>query len=464
MKNGVNDMPSNMTSIDFDLIRGWISEHLKTPNDIVRSEGRNVIVNTEFGLKSFTIPKLTEINKEDWKKSWLNVYKSCLDALQLKVNRIYVVGRREGYIVQVSPNEIRVGVSIIKISDDYGSVAYARALEKIINTYNKLKSEEARRVKESSINVNHSTINIGDSNKMVTNMYKVNSNMVSAKKETVKPIVADSKELGKSRLNDFDCVKAPSVKSEPVSNDDNTVKSVRMAMPSVSVKEPVEKVQVSEENKKQVVIQKIPDNVSLDKTDCEEYRDQSLVIATCMSVKNGDGIFRDNIDIIRDTLPNVTIGSFISGKSTNLDQAVKESNRMLKLLNDCKVSKLVIYEINNDYVISHLKKKEDIILIMQACLKICDDLVSSNYYPIVCMDFDTYENLRSVAHSYLNKYPVIKCVTPKQKDMVSNKDDILYMNPSKDTDALMVSNINMQTNIGDIPRNTIKESLNAQAA
>ena len=135
MKEEVNEM----TNVNFDLIRGWISEHLKMPNDIVHSHGRNVIVNTEIGLKEITIPKLTEENKEEWKKVWFDVFEACLDVLQSKVNRIYVAGRREGYIVQASPNEVRVGVTIIKISDDHNSVAYARALEKIISTYNKIK-------------------------------------------------------------------------------------------------------------------------------------------------------------------------------------------------------------------------------------------------------------------------------------------------------------------------------------
>jgi len=60
MKEEVNEM----TNVNFDLIRGWISEHLKMPNDIVHSHGRNVIVNTEIGLKEITIPKLTEENKK----------------------------------------------------------------------------------------------------------------------------------------------------------------------------------------------------------------------------------------------------------------------------------------------------------------------------------------------------------------------------------------------------------------
>jgi len=160
MKEAVNDMPSNMTSINFDLIKGWISEHLKMPNNIVHSVGRNVIVTTETGPKEFTIPKLTETNKEQWQKAWIDVYEACLKTLQLKVNNIYVTGKKEGYIVQISPNEVRVGITIIKIVDDYGSVAYTRALEKIIFTYDKIKKEEARMASESSLNVNRSTIKI----------------------------------------------------------------------------------------------------------------------------------------------------------------------------------------------------------------------------------------------------------------------------------------------------------------
>lgn len=463
MKEEVKDI----TNINFDLIRGWISEHLKTPNDIVHSEGRSVIVHTETGMKEFTIPKLTEENKEDWKQVWFDVYESCLDALQLKVNRIYVVGRREGYIVQASPNEVRVGVSIIKIADDHNSVAYARALENIISTYNKIKEEEARLTNASPINVNHSTIKIDNPNKPVTTMYKVDTDIAKPIKEETPAVMV------------------PKVEVKPVTPE-NTVKSVRMAMPKPVVtpnevkltdlqappkpeneeklerisKPVVEKPREVRQNndKHQVIVQKIPGNLSLDKTECENYREQSLVIVTCMSVKNGDGVFRDNIEMLRNNIPNIEIGAFISGKSTNTDQAIKETTRMVKLLDECNVSKLVIYEINNDYITNHLKKKECIESIMEAADGICDTLVDANYYPILCMDFDTYENIQRVFPEYQEKYPIIRCVTPKQKDMVSSQDDILYMNPSSDSDALMVSDIDMQTSLKNIPNGVMRET------
>lgn len=463
MKEEVNEM----TNLNFDLIRGWISEHLKMPNDIVHSQGRNVIVNTEIGLKEFTVPKLTEENKEEWKKVWFDVFEACLDALQSKVNRIYVTGRREGYIVQVSPNEVRVGVTIIKISDDHNSVAYARALEKIISTYNKIKEEEAKLTRFSPINVNHSTIKIDNPNKTVTNMYRINT----APKREEKSIIPDAPKEERPVVpvtpikEETPAVIVPKMTPTPVPQD--TVKSVRMEMPKPLPTKEVEtrprviekpKEKTDDSPKHQVIIQKIPGNLSLDKTECENYREQSLVIVTCMSVKNGDGVFRDNIEMLRNNIPNIEIGSFISGKSTNPDQAIKEATRMLKLLDECKVSKVVIYEINNDYITTHLKKKECIESIIEAADGICDSLVDANYYPILCMDFDTYENIKTIIPDYQEKYPIIRCITPKQKDMVSSKDDILYMNPSSDSDALMVSDFDMKTNLNNIPNNMMKES------
>ncbi len=445
MKETVNDMPSNMTKIDFDLIRGWISEHLKTPNEIVHSEGRNVIVSTELGLKEFTIPRLSEDNKVAWKKSWLDVYDACLDALQLKVNRIYLAGKKEGYIIQTSPNEVRVGLTIIKIADDHNSVAYARALEKIISTYKKIKEEEAKRINSSPISVNRSTINIGASDKAVANMYKVGNDISTVKEKVVTPKV----ELPKQET----------ILKTPLKHEEDRVSTVRMAMPKPIVEERKPKEENSD--KRQVIIQKIPDNVSLDKNDCEIYKTQPLVIASCVSVKNGDGVFRDNIDILRENIPNISIGSFIRGKSTNTDQAEKETTRMLKLLNECQVSKLVIYEINNDYIANHLKKKDCIEEIMEAANNICAVLMEEKYYPILCMDLDTYESIKTVLPEYKEKYPIIKCVTPKQKDMVSNSDDILYMNPSSDSDAVMVYDENMQTSLRTIPQ---KESYSNQIA
>ena len=154
-----NERINEQNTIDFDSISGWISKKLKTPNDIVRCENRTVIINTVKGIKQIEIPKISD-SKTEWKNAWLKVYQLCLDSLQLKVNHIYNVGKREGIISQISEDEVVVGTNIIKIPIDYNSVAYARALERIISSYNAVKIEAERNKNVSPITVNRTSIKI----------------------------------------------------------------------------------------------------------------------------------------------------------------------------------------------------------------------------------------------------------------------------------------------------------------
>ncbi len=431
MENGMSD---NLINVDFDSIRKWISEHLKSPNDIVHSEGRNVIINTEMGDKYINIPKLTALNKNEWKRAWLDVYESCLDTLQLKVNRIYSIGRREGYISQNGANEVKVGSFVIHIPYDYNSVEYAESLEKIISIYNTVKEREQKtKVYTAPIAVNHTTVKIDNPDELLA---KMRAHMAAKNVEPAPNIT----------------VKA--AHRVPEVTNDNTVNTVRMNLQKNE--EPV----VNNHTK----IHKIPDNVLIDKEDCDLYRNQSLVIASCTSVKHGDGLFRDNIEILKEIIPGINIGSFISGKANNIDQAIKEGGKILRLLNDVNVTDFVIYEVNNDFINSHLKKKETIQDSINAAYKMCDILKEGNYAPVLCMDYDTYENIKNIMNIYEKDYPIIKCITSKQKDLIKENNDILYMNPSNDTDVIMISSSAIKTKMENVPETIIRESYSRQIA
>ncbi len=429
-------------TIDFDAISGWISKKLKTPNDIVRCENRTVIVNVAKGIKQIEIPKIAD-GKAEWRNAWLKVYELCLDALQLKVNHIYNVGKREGIIAQNGVDEVRVGTTIIRIPEDYNSVGYARALEKIIGAYNMTKAEQEKLKNASPISVNHTSVKIDNPQELMTQKYK----SVPASDARVPKISVASEQAMQPK--------------EIVKKDDNRVKAVRLKLKRHD--EPVPDIVPSEVIQDQMIIHKIPANVSIDNDDCGIYRNQPLIIASCASVKHGDGIFRDNIDVLRENIPDTAIGSFISGKSVNIEQAIKEAMRMIKLLNSCDVTKCVIYELNNDYINDNLQNKDAINEIVTAALKICDILKDSEFYPILCMDIDTYEHIKEQIEA-INNYPILKCVTPKQKALAKEEDDIIYMNPSSDTDIITIFNRELQTNLVDIPKKQIRESRMRQAA
>lgn len=441
---------SKSVSFEFEQISRWVSERLNDPNnDFVHYKNRDVYIKTEVGEKKIVIP--SKENIEDWQKAWVNVFDMCLYALQMKVNTIYRVGRKEGLIEQVSPNEIKVGNSIVKIPDNDMSVNYAKSLEEIINLYTKLKISEKR---SSPIAVKLSHITIDNPDKVASSI-KTNVNTVSVPSVSA---VAQN-ELMTGTVLEPKLTTAVYPKKTEMSNDEHRVNTVRMTMTNKSEKKMTEN---SVSTGRHLEIQKIPMNMLLDKDDCEKYRNQPLVVATCTSVKNDD-VYRDNIDMLKTSVPSVAIGSFISGKAINDEQAAKEATRMLKLLNDCGVSKLVIYEINNDYISNHLDKPGNVGVAVESAFKICDVLADGSYYPILCMDLETFESIKEVLPDFKEKYPIIKCITPKQKDLITPSDDILYMNPSSDNDMIRVSSSLVQTNLQEIPKKTVRESYSMAA-
>lgn len=444
-----NNNTSKNGSFEFEQISRFISERLNDPNnDFVHYKNRDVYIKTEVGEKKIVIP--SKENMAEWQRAWVNVFEVCLYALQMKVNNIYRSGKKEGYIEEINQNEVRVGDIHVKIPDDHMTVNYARSLEKIINLYNTLKVNEKR---NSPIAVKLTHITIDNPDKVVSSI-RTNVNTVS---------VSSTSNISQSGLMTgvVSEPKATVVKPRKVEmpHDERRVNTVRMTMTN----KPTEEVTVKPTNTgKQLEIQKIPMNMLLDKSDCEKYREQSLVVATCSSVKN-DGVYRDNIDMLKASVPSVSIGSFISGKAVNDEQALKEATRMLRLLNDCGVSKLVIYEVNNAYINDRLDKLENVEAAVESAFKICDVLADGSYYPILCMDLETAENIKTVLPGFKERYPIIKCVTPKQKELITPSDDILYMNPSSDNDMIRISNSLVQTNLQEIPKKTVRESYSMAA-
>ena len=138
----------------------------------------------------------------------------------------------------------------------------------------------------------------------------------------------------------------------------------------------------------------------------------------------------------------------------------QQSKKIQKEKNDLVDEMLQKFD---DYINDNLQNKDAINEIVTAALKICDILKDSEFYPILCMDIDTYEHIKEQIEA-INNYPILKCVTPKQKALAKEEDDIIYMNPSSDTDIITIFNRELQTNLVDIPKKQIRESRMRQAA
>lgn len=444
-QNG-NNMTNNVIDANFNIISRFLSGALRNAefSDIIRSEGRTVFVSTAKGTKQIVIPeKNTHI--VEWKQAWLAVFDNYLKALDDKVGSLFVHSK---YIKEVGDYGVKVGNNpVIQIPNDYNSVAYANALEEVIKQHNKVQKAEAAQlhVKQMSpIIVSSTSVQIENPEKIIASSptyadVNLQATNVGQASNVNMNVATPTLQNSAAAVNDAGHDVKPMPNPNKLVIDKHRVQTQRMPMPKKVNEERV----IQEENDSELLtISKIPADLSLDKNDCSALNNQRVMV-TCTGVKHGDGLFRDNIDMLRENTENVQIESFVSGTATNLEQATKEVTRMLKMLTDCQVGKLVVYEMNNDFILNHEKKPEAIKECLVAAEKICDVLVSEGYRPLLCCDLQVSELIGTILPDYHFKYPLIKCVTVKQKDLIEGE-DIVYMNPSQDMDLLMIKTSNLQ--------------------
>lgn len=431
---------TNIIDEHFKTISRFLSDALRNADfkEIIRSEGRIVFVNTAKGMREIRIPE-KNANILMWKQAWLDVFSYYLDALDAKVGSLFV---KCHYIKEVGKNQVKVGnYPIIQIPTDYNSVDYARALENIIIYNNRFQKEmvaKASSTKEAPIIVKSTSVQIDNPEKAMAQAgldftpglqsAKLGANSLSTSNPVVSTL-ASSVSMSNGQAKEV----------KPLVNDKHRVQAQRIPMPTKINELPKTEVEEASET---MTISKIPADLSLDKTDCAELSDQQVIV-TCTGVKHGDGLFRDNVDMLKEYATNVQIESFVSGRATTLEQAVKEATKMIKMLNDCQIDNLVIYEINNDFILEHKQKPEAVQECLMAAEKICDALMSENYRPVMCCDLVVDELIRNTFPDYKAKYPVIKCATVKQKDLIDG-DDIVYLNPSSDMDLVMINTTGLQ--------------------
>ena len=451
-QNG-NNMTNNVIDANFNIISHFLSSALRNVefSDIIRSEGRTVFVSMAKETKQIVIPeKNTHII--EWKQAWLAVFENYLKALDDKVGSLFMNSK---YIKEVGDYGVKVGNHpVIQIPNDYNSVAYANALEEIIKQHNKVQRAEMAKLhtkQMSPIIVNSTSVQIDNPEKIIANSsaysnVNLQATMINSPSSVNVSNVAPTLQNLATTVSNVEHNNVKQMPNSKVVVDKHRVQTQRMPMPKKVNEERI----VKEETESSLMtISKIPADLSIDKSDCRAV-DNQRVMVTCTGVKHGDGLFRDNIEVLREKTENVQIESFISGMATNLEQATKEATKMLKMLNDCQVGKLVVYEMNNDFILNHEKKPEAIKECLLAAEKICDVLVNEGYRPLLCCDLQVSELIGMIVPDYHFKYPLIKCATVKQKDLIADE-DIVYMNPSQDMDLIMINTSNLQEYIDYVP-------------
>lgn len=363
----------------------WLQGELKKPNNFIWDEGRKVMVNTQNGVDVIDIP--SKEDKTGFLNAWLKVYNTCLATLDIDV-KIICLKRNH---VRKTYNQVVVGnYTPVAIPDDTTSVAYITALEAIINNYKDLYSKR---------------------NSAPTPVVKFQKHEV-----TLKP------------------VEAPMMKPEPMPTKPKVVSHI-----SDKLREEVKKEIKKESVYNTIKGEKIPDGDKLTKGDIENLKDASFVLATCTHLDKDANTFIYNVEKCMEN--GLNIGAYLNGKATDTDSAVKDSKKIIKLLNGIDIKGPVVYEINLDYLKNH-DSEEDLDNMIKAYNGVASVLIENGYHVLISTDLDTGVLLeRQIKRKNIpNVFPLVYRVVPREMDSLFENSSYVLMDPQHEYDIVKIVN------------------------
>ena len=364
----------------------WLQAKLLQADNFIRDEGRKVLVDTQDGVDVIEIPP--KENREDFIKAWLKVYNTCLATLDIDV-KIICLKRKH---VRKQYNQIIVGTfPPVQLPENTKSVEYIEALEKVISNYNKLLASLEKNVMP----------------------FKVEKHEV-----TLKPVEPEKAEkLEKAEVIDS-------------SNEKNMEKPI---------------IDEDEEVKEVIKGQKISDGEKLSKIDCSHLKEENnpFVLVTCTHLDKDENTFLSNAEMCEEM--GIPIGAYINGKAKNPDGAIKDSKKILKLLNGINVVGPVVYEINLDYLRTH-DSSDEIKEVIEAYNGVAGILTESGYHVLVATDLDTGVLLeREIKSDNIpSVYPMIYRIVPRELEQMPDNASYVLMDPQYDNDIVKIVNPNFK--------------------
>ena len=390
------------TNISFSVIKTWIQDHLKKQNTLLHCNNaeRKIVIHTITGYKYIKIPPKTDANKEEWIKSWIKVYQTCLDALEEKVQFLCM---NDPLVSHVSGYKIRVGEKTIILPSDVNDVTYMNTLEEIVNLYDLLKKQEKEKQKN---------------------------------KPEEKPIVVSYRTVQ---------IDKPSL-LVPEEKTEKAVEVVRIPDPNLELKKSIEDakeaINKARNTYNKIRCQKIADDDLLSKTDCNRFKEQndSYVLVTCTNLNKGEDIFIANADLcMQEKIP---MGAFISGKAINKEQGDNESKKIIKLLSNYKMQGPILYEINNTEIRNNHNDNDKILSIVDTSFQVADELSKMGYKILICMDLDIEKIIKNVHNiirpNFEPKYKSILRILPREKEDIDESKSTVLMDPIYDYDIVTI--------------------------
>ena len=393
----------------------WIDSELKAGR-FLKTRGREVLVSvpnsTSFNIIS--IPRKEEYI--DYIKSWVNVYNKSLDYLEGSLNAAclenkFIKRDNSGWTIPIQVNGTFQRQVIKWPTFNPESAEYAKELQRILNTYNNLKTIFLESIKSRKIGV-------------------------SVKKSSV-------------MLNPANQVSLP--KENPKSLKTSMVKQVASYAKRNINPEIEEAIQAEMESKtagddERLVIQKVSDGAILDSSDIGALKKQNtdIVVLTCQdsSKSKEEDIFVSNA--ARCQAESFNTGAFIYGKATDDHMGAIELKRILKMLDnfDNKFSGLVIYSIDNEYAQKNRNSDLKLLDFINVYNAIARAINQAGYIVMLSMDLKSAEIIDDINRRYnmQSEYEVIFMAVVRDIDSVSKNASVIVVDPGNDYDIVKISN------------------------
>ena len=407
----INFAEEKYKMIDFEKVRKWVASHIdpKNPNHLLYSKGRNVIINVfdknlgNSKEKMITIPSQKD-NIENWKAAWREVFTDCADTLKAE----FEFCQQSDCIRRSGENQYNVGNVTFLLPNDPYSIEYISTLEDMINTYDKLLREQQAQntqKEENVISVNQSTVSIVKPSALIGGID--NKNVVEAQR-------------------------VPLPKIEP------DVTSASEAIVTASLSN-----MVKPTNEEKIEGEKLTDGEVVTLQEAREFKEANVpfVLVTCADITKGKerDIFIDNSELLAEL--NISLGAFLGGKALTDEQGDHELKVILtKLLNQHSFVGPIVYEVNNEAIISNAENSEAVMEIMNTSDYICSVIETEGYMPMKCMDIECAKIVEQAKQHYVDYQDKYYCMyrgVPRQIDELKAKEFSVLMDPSRDSDKVI---------------------------
>ena len=382
----------------------WIKTQMMKKNGFIKTRGREVLIDDSY-KNSVHIVNIPSKDQIGYLASWIDVYNYALDYLEGAINKACEENKfikMENGVYKLNDRPIRW--PLFKACD----ASYAKGLEKILNEYNDAK----RKLKESD------------------NVFVKKSSVVLKTSDDIS-ISDDSIDYAIKKINE-------DKKEKKVSNFENLKRRIRSVIHNNE-----NEIDINKTDK--FIIQKLSDGDIIDSRDINNLKNNKTDIAfiTCqdIDIPKEENVFLSNMELCQ--REGLNTGAFIYGNSADQHSAAIELRRINKLLLKCNISsKLVIYNINNDYVIKNKNSELKVLEYINIYNSILLSLRKKGYYVMLSMNVESSKVINDINKRYniQNDYEVVYMTVVRDLENIDSNSSVIIVDPANNYDEVEIKN------------------------